>query len=182
VRHLGAGIKRQLVEAMIEGGDHTAALERRHALARRRYFARHLDGCIERRRDIDLEGAFEKDIVAPVLMDERRLCVTRLPHVVNGWKLVEIQRHRSRDIFGLRSRRRHAHRHQFSDVTHLAGREHGLFRYLETGQAGYGADRLDPGQVRGREHDIAISLRHTDGPYPGVCQRAANEGDILQAR
>jgi hypothetical protein len=28
VRHLGAGIKRQLVEAMIEGGDHATPLER----------------------------------------------------------------------------------------------------------------------------------------------------------
>jgi hypothetical protein len=30
-----------------------------------------------------------------VLMDERRLRVTRLPHIVDGWKLFEVQRHQA---------------------------------------------------------------------------------------
>src|SRR5216684_1586419 len=72
MRHLGAGIKRELVEAPIEGGDHPASLQRRHALPRGRYLACHLDRRIEGRRDIDLEGAFEKNIVAPMLMHQRR--------------------------------------------------------------------------------------------------------------
>jgi hypothetical protein len=58
VRHLGAGIQRELIEAVIEGGDHAAAFQRRHALPRGRYFARHLDRRIQRRRDVDLEQAF----------------------------------------------------------------------------------------------------------------------------
>ena len=181
VRHLRAGIKRELVEAVIEGGDHAAPFKRRHALTRGRYFARHLDRRIEGRRDIDLDGAFEKDVVAPMLVDERRFRVTRLAHVVDGGKLFEVQRHRGRDIFGLRPRRRHAHRDEFSDVAHFAGRKNGLFGYLEAGQAGHRADRLDAGQIRGREHDVAITFRHMDGSYPGMRQRAADEGDILQA-
>src|SRR3984893_4064345 len=52
VRNLRASIKRELIEAMIEGGDHAAPLERRHALACGRYFACHLDGGVECRRDI----------------------------------------------------------------------------------------------------------------------------------
>src|SRR5216683_8313680 len=75
VRHLGAGVERELVEAMIERRDHAAPLERGHALPRGRYFARHLDGGIEGLCDIDLEGAFEKDVVTPVLMDKRGVAV-----------------------------------------------------------------------------------------------------------
>ena len=135
VRHLGAGVERELVEAMIEGRDHAAPLERGHALPRGRYFARHLDGRIEGRCDIDLEGAFEKDVVAPMLMDKRGVAVTRLAHIMDGRKLLKVQRHRSRDILGFRPRRRHAHRDEFADVTHFAGGEHRLFRYLEAGQA-----------------------------------------------
>ena len=48
VRHLGAGIKRELVEPVIERRDHAASFKRGHALPGSRYFARHPDGCIER--------------------------------------------------------------------------------------------------------------------------------------
>jgi hypothetical protein len=66
-------------------------------------------------------------------------------------------------------------------VTHFAGRENRLLGDLESGQAGYRADRFDARQIRGRKNDIAITFRYMDVPYPGVRQRAANEGDILQA-
>ena len=49
-----------------------AALERRHALPRRRYLTRHLDRRIERPGDVDLEIGFEKDVVAPMLVHQRR--------------------------------------------------------------------------------------------------------------
>src|SRR5260370_12474586 len=180
VVHLGAGIKPALSEPVIEACDHTAPLERGHALPRRRYFARHFNGRIEGRRDIDLEGAFEKNVVAPMFVDECGPGFPRFPHIVDRRKLFEVQRHRGRDILGLRPGRRHAHGDEFSDVTHFAGRQDTLLRYLEPAQAGYGADRLYPRQIRGREHDIAITLRHVDGLYPGVRQRAADEGDILK--
>ena len=183
VRHLRAGIERELVEAMIEGGDHAAPFQRRHALARGRYFARHLDRRIERRRDIDLEQRFRERRCRPNARGPAPCPASRaLQHIVDRRKLFEVERHRGRDILGLGPRRRHAHGDEFSDVPHFAGRKHRLLRYLETGQAGHGADRLDPGQIRGREHDIAKTLRHMDGPDAGMRQRAADEGDILQAR
>jgi hypothetical protein len=114
-------------------------------------------------------------------MDKRGVAVTRLAHIMDGRKLLKVQRHRSRDILCFRPRRRQAHRDELADVTHFAGGEHGLFRYLEPGQARNGADWFDPGQIRSREHDIAITFRHVDGPYPRMCQRAANKGDVLQA-
>src|SRR4029450_10809315 len=60
VRHLGRGMERELVETVIEGRDHAAPLERRHALPRGRYLARHLDRRVKRPGDIDLEIGFEK--------------------------------------------------------------------------------------------------------------------------
>jgi hypothetical protein len=135
-------IKRELVEPVIENRDHAAPFQRRHALPRGGYFARHFNGRIECRCDIDLERAFKENIVAPMLMDQRGPSVARLDHVVDRRELFEIQRHRSRDILGLGPRRRHAHRDEFADMAHLAGRQNWLFRDLEAGQAGHRADRL----------------------------------------
>ena len=115
-------------------------------------------------------------------MDQRRVCVACAKHIVDGRKLFEVQRHRGRDILGLRTGRRHAHGDELADVAYLAGRKNRLLGYLEAGQGGYGADRQDPGQIRSRKDDIAISLRHMDRFYPGVRQRAADEGDVLQTR
>jgi len=64
----------------------------------------------------------------------------------------------------------------------LAGREHRLLGDLETGQRRYRADRLHIGQIICREDNVTIALWNMNGLYPGMRQRAANEGNILQAR
>ncbi|OIQ65135.1 hypothetical protein GALL_533100 [mine drainage metagenome] len=116
-----------------------------------------------------------------MLVDQCCSRVACSEHVVDGGKLFEIQRHRGRDILGLGPRRSHAHGDELSDMSHLAGRKNRLLGYLEAGQAGYSADRLDPAQICGREDDIAVPLGHVDIPYPGMRQRAADKGNILQA-
>ena len=47
-------------------------------------------------------------------------------------KLFQIECHRRRNILGLGTRRRHAHRDEFADLTHLAGGEHWLLGNLES--------------------------------------------------
>jgi hypothetical protein len=116
-----------------------------------------------------------------MLVDQRRPGLPRFQHIVDGRKLFEVERHRGRDILGLCPGRCHAHGDELSDVTRFAGRQNRLLRYLEAGQAGDGADRFYSRQIGGREHDIAKMLRHVDGPDPRMGQRAADEGDILQA-
>jgi hypothetical protein len=46
---------------------------------------------------------------------------------------------------------------------HLAGREHRLFRDLESRQSRHGTDRLDVDEISRREHDIGKALRHVNG-------------------
>ena len=84
--------------------------------------------------DVDLEIGFEKDVIAPMLVHQRRTRLARLPHVVDGGKLLEIERHRRRNVLGLGTRRRHAHGDEFADLTHLAGGKHRLLGNLESRQ------------------------------------------------
>ncbi len=61
-----------------------------------------------------------------MFVNQSRARLARLQHVVNRRKLFEVQCHGCGDVFGLGSRRRHAHGDQFSDVADLAGRQHRL--------------------------------------------------------
>ena len=100
--------------------------------------------------DVDLEIGFEKDVVAPMLVHQRRARLARLAHVVDGGKLLEIERHGCRNVLGFGARRRHAHGDEFADLAHLAGGKHRLLGDLESRQPGDGADRLDAGRDRPR--------------------------------
>ena len=133
-------------------------------------------------RNIDLEETFEEDVVAPVLVHQRAAGLARFSHVVDGGQRLEVERDGGCDILGLGARRRHAHRHHLADMADLAGREHRLLGDLETGQRRHRADRLYVGEIIRREDHIAIAFRNMDGLDAGMRQRAAHEGDVLQAR
>ena len=131
VRHLAGGIEGELFEPGIPPGDHAAALDRRHGLARGANFARHLDRRVQRLGDVDFDRSFEKDIVAPMFVHQRAARRARRQHVVHGRQLVEIERDGTGDVLGLRARRRHAHGDQLADMANLVGCERRLFRDLE---------------------------------------------------
>ena len=103
-----------------------------------------------------------------------------LQHVVDGGQLLEIERHRRRDVLGLGARRRDAHGDEFADLAHLAGGEHRLLGNLEARQPRDGADRLDAGEIRRGEDAAAIALRHVDAADQRMRQRAAHERHVLQ--
>src|SRR5271154_4082649 len=69
MRHLTGGIEGELFQARIPQRDHAATLDWRHALARGTNFARHLDRGVERCGDIHFDEGFEKNVIAPVLVD-----------------------------------------------------------------------------------------------------------------
>ena len=177
-----AGIERELVEAVIEGRDDAAAFQRRHALPRGRDLARHLDRRIERLRDVDLEIGFEKDVVAPMLVHQRRARLARLA-ACRGRRASSSRSSVDgrRDILGLGARRRHAHGDEFADLAHLAGGEHRLLGDLEARQRRDRADRLDADEIGRGEDAVAIALRHMDAADPRMRQRTAHEGDVLQS-
>ena len=85
-------MQRQLLEAPVPEGDHAAPFDRRHALAGGADLARDLDRRVERLADVDIDEGLEKDVVAPVLVHQRRAGFPRLQHVVDGRQLVEIER------------------------------------------------------------------------------------------
>src|SRR5262245_12972121 len=71
VRHLTSRVDCQLLEPRVPEGDNAAPLDRRHALPRGANFARNLDRRVERLADINIEERLEKDVVGPVLVDQR---------------------------------------------------------------------------------------------------------------
>ncbi len=131
--------------------------------------------------DVDLEIGFEEDVVAPMLVHQRRARLARLAHVVDGGQLLQIERHCRCDVLGFGARRRHAHRDEFADLAHLAGGEHRLLGNLEARQPRDGADRIDAGKVRRGEDAAAIALRDVYAADQRMRQRTAHEGNVLHA-
>src|SRR5262249_30025822 len=134
-----------------------------------------------RRRDVDLVESLQEDIVAPFFVHKGGSRIARPAHVAHRLQGFEIQRDRSRDVLSLGARPRHAHGDKLAHMSHLADRKHRLLRYLETGQAGYRADRLDLSEIRRHEDDVAIAIGYVNGPDAGMRQRAAHKGNVLKA-
>ena len=97
----------------------------------------------------------EEEIVAPVLVHQRRSRPAAGQHVVHGGQRFEVHVDLGGQVFGLGSRRRHAHGDQLADVADLAGGQDGLHGGLEARQRGVGPDRRDALQIVGNEHTIA---------------------------
>ena len=71
--HLAARIQNELVHAAVPIGDRAAALHRSHALAGGGNLASNLDRSVERGFDIDVDERLKERVVAPVLVQERRV-------------------------------------------------------------------------------------------------------------
>ena len=95
----------------------------------------------------DIDEGFEKDVVAPVLVHQRRTRLARAEHVVDRRQLLEIELDGSRDVLGFGAGSRDAHRDELADLAHLVGGEHRLLRDLEAGKRRDGADRLDAVEI-----------------------------------
>ncbi len=116
-----------------------------------------------------------------MLVHQRRAGLARFQHIVDRRQLVEVERHRGRDILGLRARRRHAHGDEFTDLAHFSNSKHRLLGDLEPRQTGHRADRLDAGEIARDKHRTAKFVRHMDAADARMRQRAAHERHVLQA-
>ena len=157
--------------------------ERAHDLARGAQLARHrhgglgLDGL-----EVDVDGAGEEQVVAPVLVHQRRARLRRAASMsLRHRQRIEVELDLGGNVFRLGARRRHAHGDQLADVAHLAGRQHRLHRRLEARQRGVGADRRHAGQVLGDEHALAQRRRNADALDARMRQRAAQERHLQHA-
>ena len=130
-------------------GDHAAALDRAHDLPRGAQLARHRDGGLGLHGlEVHVGRGGEIEVVAPVLVHQRRARLARGQHVGDRRQRIEIDLDLGGQVLGLGARRRHAHRYQLADVAHLARGQHRLHRRLEARQRGVGADRRR--RLRGR--------------------------------
>src|SRR6516164_1309154 len=182
VRHLTSRVDRQLLEPRVPEGDNAAPLDRRHALPSGADLARDLDRRVERLADIDIEERLEKDVVGPVLVDQRNAVLARFQHVVNGRQFLELERHRRGKVLGVRPRRGDAHGDQLADMANLVGGERRLLRHLEAAQTRHRANRLHADEISRRERAVALIGRDGNAANAGVREGAADEGDVVHCR
>ena len=181
VRHLRRGIDHELVGARVPVRQHGLAFERVHHLARQAVAAPHHD----RRGGGDLgdalvERRLQKQIVLPRFVHERGRCVASRDRIDDGGERLELELYPAGQILALGTRRGHAHRDGFADEAHLPARQRRILGGLEAGQAELGLDRADI-EVFGDEDRRLRALRLADGQDAGVGERAAQEGNLLQA-
>ena len=143
--------------------DDTAALHRKHAVSRCSDMPVNPDvGCFRNLLDCGVFPEFDNPVVAPFVMDERRVRFACQEHVDNGGQFLEFQRNGLRDILGFRPRRGNAHRDQLADVPQLFRRQYRLSGTLEALHGWSGNDRIDVIKIRGREDSVAIFLGDFD--------------------
>src|SRR3954471_9559657 len=171
-----------LVEAVVEMDYGAATLDRRHALPACGKGPGHLDRRVEGGRDVHVDEGFEEDVVAPMLVDEGGARLARGQHVVDGRQLLEVEDDRGRDVLRLGPGRGEAEGDELAYLPELAGRQNRLLPDLEAGQARHRPDWLHAVEIGCGEDAIAVGLGHVDRADAGMGERAAHEGDVLQAR
>ena len=173
----------ELAEPRVPLGEHALALDRRHALACGADLARHPDrGARGDRLDVVLHAGLEKDVVAPVLVDQRRVRIAGAEHVGDRRQDIEIDRDAVRHVLGLGPGPGDADRHHFAHLARLFRRQHRLGGGLEPRQRRDRADRLDALHVGMGEDPRADVVGDVDAPDEGVRDGAPDEGGFQLAR
>ena len=179
VRHLRRRMDGELVEPPVVVRHHAAPLDRRHALARGADAPPHADrGARADACEIVVDHGLEHDVVAPVLVHERRPRLDRRDHVDDGGQLLELDLDQRRDVLGFRASRRDAHRDQLADLAHLALREHVLRRRLEALERRVGDDRSDAGEIVDGEDRLLVTGGLAHRADARVRHRRAHERDV----
>ena len=128
-----------------------------------------------------LDEGLEEDVVAPVLVHQRRAGLTPLEHVVDGRQLLELDDDARRDVLRLGAAFGEAHGDQLADVADLACGQRRLVRDLEARQAGDRGDRLHLCQVVRSEDRATVQIRDRNAADARVRDRAAHERDLFHA-
>ncbi len=152
-----------------------SSLHRRHALARGRNFAGNFDRRAVRRFHVYVDERLEKDVVAPMLVEQRRIRSLRQQHVVDRGQFLELDLDGSGNVFRFGPRVGDTHCNQFADLTHLLECEDRLFGNLKSRQAGNRTDRLHALKIGCDENAIAEPRRNPNVLDARMGKRAANE-------
>ena len=183
VGRLRRRIDDELAHALVPVGETPRPFHGIHGLARHVVRARHLDG----RRlghgiDIVVTRRDHEDVVAPLLVDQRRAGFLGVNDVGEDRQLVEIDNDLFRQVLGLGPGVGDAGGDHLAHVTHLVGgkgREVGLFVPGKAGRRAHGAHALHVGVVEDLGANGVWNLEARD---PGVGDGAAQERHFLEAR
>jgi hypothetical protein len=177
---LRGAVDGELIEAAHPLGHNAATFEWAHGLARSSQLARHGDGGLGLHGlEVDVGGRGQEQVVAPVLVHQRRSRLAAGQHVGHHRQRLEVDIDLGGKVFCLGPRGGHAHGDELAHVAHLDGGEHRLHRGLEARQRGVGANRRHAGKIVGDEHAVADGGRDADRFDAGVCQGAPKERHLL---
>ena len=159
-----------------------APLDRAHGLAGGAQLARHRHGGLRLDRlEVHVGGGGEKQVVAPVLVHQRRAGLASGQHVGHRRQRLEVDLDLGGKVLGLGPRGRGAQRDQLADVAHLARGQDRLHGGLEARQRRVGADRRHALQIIGDEHAVADRRRDRDALDARVRDGAAQERHLQHA-
>ena len=179
MRKLGGRDHGELAQPAVPFGEHALALDRRHALARGAELAGDLDrGAGGDGFDVVLDTGLQEHVVAPRLVDQRRVRIARRQHVGDRRQNLEIDRHAVGHVLGLGAAGGDADRDRLAHLAHLFEGERGLRGGLEPGQSGDRADRLDARHVGVGEDPRPDVVRDVDAGDERMRDGAADEGGL----
>ena len=123
----------------------------------------------------------DEDVVAPLLVHQRRAGLASLQHVGDGRQFFQFERDGAGNVLCLRAGRRQAHGDHFADVANLVSRQDRLDGIFETFQRRGRDDGLDAGQMFGGEDDIPELLGNVDSLKSCMGNGAAHKSDVASA-
>src|ERR1700730_18501716 len=184
VRELRGTVHRELIHTAVPERNHPFTLHRYGRLTVHPELALDHDRSLRRNRiEFTAVGeSLEYDIVAPLLMQQRRARLQGLEHIRHHAQVLIVERNIPREVFGLGTSVSHAHGHQFANEPDLPKREDRIVGDLIAGELGYRPDWFDSLQEVADEHGPGRPWRHLDRSNPCVCHPASDKGNILHPR
>ncbi|MEK9662879.1 MAG: hypothetical protein VW644_14315, partial [Alphaproteobacteria bacterium] len=135
-------VERQLVTPVVPQCKRRSAFQRHRALPVQAVFVRDRDlGRCARGLDIATGNlAFDEDVIAPGIMQQRVFQLDGFAHVYDCRQWLDLELNRLRQIFGRRPGRREADCNRLADIADLVLREDWKVGCLEAGDARHGAN------------------------------------------
>jgi hypothetical protein len=123
----------------------------------------------------------DENVVAPLLVHQRRAGLSSLEHVRDGRQFIKFKRDGAGDVLCFRARRSHTHCNHFADIANLVSRQDRFDRVFETLKRRGRNDRPDAAQVFCGENDVSKLFRDADFLDPRMGHGAAHERDLASA-
>jgi hypothetical protein len=173
----------QLVEPAIVAGDTASAFKRQWMLPVHPEASLDDMGCsgFGPGKVAAFELQLDKNIVAPIVMDQRGAVFQRIPHRDDGGQFLELDLDKGGDVFGFGGAGAERHRNRLADMPDLVLGEHGPIRRLESGERRGRSNATDARKIGGRENLSFEAGRFLHAQDASMGMRAANEGRVQHA-